>query len=123
MINQRQKIIRLADESELGWKVVDEYTQSEIASDEEDQKKIHRGQARARVRLDQSGVNGEDVTHSTDPGQRILSRRCRIKNIKREHSRHNKSNSSSTASLECAFSVVRWGTGRPTVRQTEEIII
>ena len=50
MIKQRQKIIRLADESELGWKVVDEYMQSEIASDEEDQKKIHRAQARARVK-------------------------------------------------------------------------
>ena len=48
MIKQRQKVIRLADESELGWKVVDEYMQSEIASDEEDQKKIHRAQARAR---------------------------------------------------------------------------
>ena len=48
MIKQRQKIIRLADESELGWKVVNEYMQSEIASDEEDQKKIHRAQARAR---------------------------------------------------------------------------
>ena len=40
----------MADESELGWKVVDEYLQSEIASDEEDQKKIHRAQARARVK-------------------------------------------------------------------------
>lgn len=48
MVKQRQKVIRLADESELGWKVVDEYMQSEIASDEEDQKKIHRAQARAR---------------------------------------------------------------------------
>ncbi|MEW8547530.1 MAG: DNA N-6-adenine-methyltransferase, partial [Candidatus Thiodiazotropha sp.] len=41
----------MADESELGWKVVDEYLQSEIASDEEDQKKIHRAQARARVKV------------------------------------------------------------------------
>ena len=49
MIKQRQKIIRLTDESELGWKVVDKYMQSEIASDEKDQKKIHRAQARARV--------------------------------------------------------------------------
>ena len=43
MIKQRQtEFIRLADKSELGWKVVDEYMQSEIASDEEDQMKIHR---------------------------------------------------------------------------------
>ena len=50
MIKQKQKIIRLVDNPELGWKVVDEYMQSEIASDEEDQKKIHRAQARARVK-------------------------------------------------------------------------
>ena len=49
MIKQRQKIIRLADESELGWKVLDENMQSEIASDEEDQIKIYREQARARL--------------------------------------------------------------------------
>ena len=28
----------------MGWKVVDEYVQSEVASDEEDQKRIHRGE-------------------------------------------------------------------------------
>ena len=31
----------------MGWKVVDEYIQSEVASDEEDQKRIHRAQSRA----------------------------------------------------------------------------
>ena len=40
-------MIRIADESEMGWKVVDEYIQSEVASDEEDQKRIHRAQSRA----------------------------------------------------------------------------
>ena len=44
---QRQKVIRIADESEMGWKVVDEYIQSKVASDEEDQKCIHRAQSRA----------------------------------------------------------------------------
>ena len=47
ILKQRQKVIRIADESEMGWKVVDEYVQSEIASDEEDQKRIHRAEARA----------------------------------------------------------------------------
>ena len=37
----------MADETEMGWKVVDEYIQSEVASDEEDQKRIYRAQARA----------------------------------------------------------------------------
>ena len=51
ILKQRQKIIRLADESELGWKVVNQYLQSEIASDEEDQKNINRAQARARAKV------------------------------------------------------------------------
>ena len=46
-MKQRQKLIRIADESDLGWKVVDEYVQSEVASDEEDQKRINRAQAMA----------------------------------------------------------------------------
>ena len=47
ILKQRQKVIRIADESEMGWKIVDEYIQSEVASDEEDQKRIHRAQSRA----------------------------------------------------------------------------
>ena len=46
ILKQRQKVIRIADISEMGWKVVDEYIQSEVASDEEDQKRIHRAQSR-----------------------------------------------------------------------------
>ena len=49
MIKQRQKVVRFADESELGWELVDEYMQPEIASDEENQAKLHSAQARARV--------------------------------------------------------------------------
>ena len=30
LLKQRQKVIRIADESEMGWKVVDEYIQSEV---------------------------------------------------------------------------------------------
>ena len=47
ILKQRQKVIRIADESEMEWKVVDEYVQSEIASDEEDRKRIYRAQSRA----------------------------------------------------------------------------
>ena len=47
ILKQRQKVIRIADESEMGWKDVDEYIQSEVASDEEDQKRIPRAQSRA----------------------------------------------------------------------------
>ena len=51
LLKQRQKLIRIADESELGWKVIDEYVKSEVASDEEDQKRIYRAQARANTKV------------------------------------------------------------------------
>ena len=35
ILKQRQKVIRIADESVMGWKVVEEYIQSEVASDGE----------------------------------------------------------------------------------------
>ena len=35
ILKQRQKVIRIANESVMGWKVVEEYIQSEVASDEE----------------------------------------------------------------------------------------
>ena len=51
ILKRRQKLIRIADESDMGWKVVDEYMQSEVASDEEDQKRIHRAQSRATRKM------------------------------------------------------------------------
>ena len=40
LINQRQKLIRMADRSELRWMVVGEYEADELADDEEDEKRI-----------------------------------------------------------------------------------
>ena len=36
----RQKLIRIADRSELGWKVVEEYEADEVASGSDDEKKV-----------------------------------------------------------------------------------
>ena len=47
MMKKRQKLIQLADTSELGWKVVAEYESNPIASDSEDEKRIHKAEARA----------------------------------------------------------------------------
>ncbi|KAL5013264.1 hypothetical protein ScPMuIL_007534 [Solemya velum] len=47
LITDRQKLIKLADSSELGWRVVSEYVANPIADDSDDEKKIFRAQARA----------------------------------------------------------------------------
>ena len=39
-IQKRQKLIKLADKSEAGWLVVDEYESDELVDDSEDDKKI-----------------------------------------------------------------------------------
>ena len=46
-MKRRQKLIQLADTSELGWRVVTEYETNPIASDSEDEKRIHKAEARA----------------------------------------------------------------------------
>ena len=40
LICKRQKLIRIADKSVYGWKVVDEYISDEMASDLEDEKRL-----------------------------------------------------------------------------------
>ena len=47
MIAQRQKLIKIADASELGWRVVNEYVTNPLASDSEDEKRIYKTEARA----------------------------------------------------------------------------
>ncbi|XP_052067195.1 uncharacterized protein LOC127706578, partial [Mytilus californianus] len=50
IVRDRQKLIKLADSSELGWKVVKEYTTNPIADDSENEKKMIRAQNRAERR-------------------------------------------------------------------------
>ena len=44
---QRQKLIKMADASELGWRVVNEYVANPLASDSEDEKRMYMAEARA----------------------------------------------------------------------------
>ena len=50
-LTERQKLILLADKSEFGWKTVQEYTQHELAEDDQDGKKIRRAEERAEKSL------------------------------------------------------------------------
>ena len=47
MLFERQKLILLADKSDFGWKTIEQYTQHELADNEEDGKKIRRAEERA----------------------------------------------------------------------------
>ena len=50
LLTNRQKLILLADKSEFGWKTVEEYSQHELAEDD-DGKKIRRAEERAEEAL------------------------------------------------------------------------
>lgn len=45
LLHKRQKLIKLADSSEAGWDAVQEYESQDIASDDEDDKKIRNARA------------------------------------------------------------------------------
>ena len=47
LLKHRQKIIKLADQSELGWRLVAEYESNPVASDSDDEKRIFKAEARA----------------------------------------------------------------------------
>ncbi|XP_033762279.1 uncharacterized protein LOC117343851 [Pecten maximus] len=47
LIDYRQKLVKLADTSDCGWKAVDEYIANPIASDSDDERKMDRARARA----------------------------------------------------------------------------
>ena len=42
LIRKRQKLIRIADKSIDGWKVVDDYVSDELASGSEDEKRLKK---------------------------------------------------------------------------------
>ena len=42
LIAQRQKLIRIADRSEIGWSVVAEYTSDELPDDSEGEKRLEK---------------------------------------------------------------------------------
>ena len=124
MIKQRQKVIRLADESELGWKVVDEYMQSEIASDEEDQKKIHRAQFRTRgkAKSDRGRRGRRYMPYRTRPAHPVETMSYQAYQTRQQPGYNNSSNSSSSKGLVFVSCVARPGTGKSTVRQLREVI-
>ena len=51
MIKHQQKVIQLADSSELGWRAVKDYEKIPIASDSDDEKRMYKAMARASRKM------------------------------------------------------------------------
>ena len=62
LIRKRQKLIRIADKSADGWKVVDEYVSDELASGSEDEKRLKKAKEAAsrKRRQPTQGRTGPD---------------------------------------------------------------
>ena len=62
LIRKRQKLIRIADKSADGWKVVDEYVSDELASGSEDEKRLKKAKEAASKKRRQptQGCSGTD---------------------------------------------------------------
>ena len=46
IVSHRQKLIKLADSSKHGWKIVEQYEAHQLADDSDDEKRIHKAEAR-----------------------------------------------------------------------------
>jgi hypothetical protein len=51
LLNYRQKIIKIADSSDLGWRVVQEYEANPLADDSEDEEKLFKAESRAERKV------------------------------------------------------------------------
>ena len=51
LLAERQKLIRIADRSELAWSVVSEYTADELADDLDDEKRLGKAERSAEIKL------------------------------------------------------------------------
>lgn len=75
LVKKRQKLIKLADSSQLGWKVIKEYETNPIAADSDDDKKMYRAQMRAERKVRGIEFPGDCLTDSRlitrSPWQRL----------------------------------------------------
>ena len=56
-LNERQKLIMLADQSKFGWGTVAEYVQNELAEDSDDEKRIWKAESQAKMNREQGKRN------------------------------------------------------------------
>ena len=62
LLNYRKKLEKMADSSEHGWKIVQEYTSNPLAEDSDDDKKILRAQTLAERKVKDEKVKPKRPT-------------------------------------------------------------
>ncbi|CAH3127403.1 unnamed protein product, partial [Pocillopora meandrina] len=67
LLHKRQKLIKLADSSEAGWDAVQEYESQDIASDDEDDKKIRNAANRKRKQKERERQQQSNKKRCTTP--------------------------------------------------------
>jgi hypothetical protein len=58
-LRKRNKCLRIAEDSPFGWATVDEYLRSDLASDDEDDKKLKRAETAAEAKLKRASPRGK----------------------------------------------------------------
>jgi hypothetical protein len=72
-LRYRQKLVKMADSPELGWRVVQEYTANPLADDSEDDKKILRAQTRAERKSKAEKAKKKHLTPYIRPAAKATS--------------------------------------------------
>jgi hypothetical protein len=90
-LQRRNKLIKMADKSKAGWKLVEEYLTDEVASDDADDKRIKKAEKRALTRIQDERDKKKKETNK-ESGSRTdrFNYRDRFRNAPRhERSRNN----------------------------------
>ena len=64
---KRNKLIKMADRSRAGWKIVEEYLTDEVASSPEDDKKIRKAEKRALAKIEEEKEKKKKATSERRP--------------------------------------------------------
>ena len=86
-LRRRNKLIKMADKSKAGWKVVEEYLTDEVASDDADHRKIKKAEERALAKLAEEREKKKKSNESTFKPKYRSNQGERFRNASRRESR------------------------------------